>query len=60
VVFCGTIVSLSGHLEFGDRWECHLTDPVLNRRLSLDYRLAYLMDGVREGYRVPVFREGEG
>ena len=59
VVFCGTIVSLSGHLEFGDHWECHLMDPVLGRRLSLGYRLVYLMDGVREGYRVPVFRQEE-
>jgi len=58
VVFCGTIVALRGHLEFGDRWECHLTDPVLDRQLSLRYRLVNLMDGIREGYRVPVFREG--
>ncbi len=59
-VFCGTIVSLTGHLGFGDRWECQLTDPVLGRQISVGYDLTYLMEEIREEYRVPVFREGEG
>jgi len=54
VVFCGTIVSLTGQLGFGDDWSCRLADPVLGRELTVSYRVVQLMELVREPYRVPV------
>ncbi|HEY8473210.1 MAG TPA: DUF2848 family protein, partial [Natronosporangium sp.] len=54
VVFCGTIVSLTGQLRFGERWSCRLADPALGRELTVDYRVVDLMAQIREPYRVPV------
>jgi 4-hydroxyphenylacetate 3-monooxygenase len=54
VVFCGTIVALAKELGFGDHWSFEMEDPVRGRTIRHDYRIAQLMQEVREPWRVPV------
>jgi 4-hydroxyphenylacetate 3-monooxygenase len=59
VVFCGTAAALTGHLGFGSRWECRLTDPVLGRELVVGYEVTDVIGAVHPPFRVPV-RGGDG
>ncbi|WP_344613733.1 DUF2848 family protein [Dactylosporangium salmoneum] len=54
MIFCGTYVSVTGHLDFGTRFECRLADPVLGRELNAGYDVVEIRAAVRPGFRVPV------
>jgi hypothetical protein len=58
MIFCGTYVSVTGELAFGDTWSFGLADPVLGRRIEHAYTLGYLLEEVRDGFRVPLHVEG--
>lgn len=58
MIFCGTYVSITGELAFGDSWSFGLVDPVLGRRIDHSYALLHLLDEVTEGFRVPLHVEG--
>lgn len=54
VLFAGTIVALDGKLDYGQEWSFRLYDPVLDREIRHTYRLAFLMDEMTDGFRVPL------
>lgn len=54
VLFAGTIVALSGQLQFGTTWTFRLHDPVLDRELRHEYVVEELMPEVHDGFRVPM------
>jgi 2-keto-4-pentenoate hydratase/2-oxohepta-3-ene-1,7-dioic acid hydratase in catechol pathway len=42
IVFSGTIATLGGELQFGERFEIELLDPVLGRRIQHSYAVQLL------------------
>lgn len=58
MIFCGTYVSVTGDLAFGDRWTFGMTDPVLGRSIEHGYDVVRVLDEVRDGFRVPLHVEG--
>lgn len=54
VIFCGTYVSVSGELEFGERWSFGLVDPTHGRSIEHHYRVPQLLPELHDGYRVPI------
>lgn len=43
VVFTGTLATIGGKLEYGEKFEYEAFDPVLNRKLSSFYDMSLLM-----------------
>jgi hypothetical protein len=42
IIFSGTIATLGGELQFGERFEIELLDPVLGRRIQHSYMVQLL------------------
>jgi hypothetical protein len=42
IIFSGTLATLTGEFVFGEQFSAELTDPVLDRRLSLNYKIDVL------------------
>lgn len=58
VVFCGTYVSVTGELAFGDRWSFGLRGPGGEPAIAHSYDVIQLLPELRDGYRVPLHVEG--
>jgi 2-keto-4-pentenoate hydratase/2-oxohepta-3-ene-1,7-dioic acid hydratase in catechol pathway len=54
MIFCGTYVSVTGSLAFGERWTFGLVDPILDRRIEHSYTVDLLLAEVNDGFRVPL------
>lgn len=58
VVFCGTYVSVTGELAFGDRWSFGLQKRDGGPSIAHSYEVIQLLPELRDGYRVPLHVEG--
>lgn len=56
VVFCGTYVSVTGHIQTGRDWRVVLEDPQTGRSIEHSYTVDSLFDEIAPAYRVRLFR----
>ncbi len=52
VVFCGTSVSVSGRIRFGQTWRIGLSDPVLGRTIDHEYEVVSVFEDILPEFRV--------